>query len=326
VNILIVGDPHARFDDQDDLKRLFQLITQSLERHNPDFLFFLGDLYHNHAHVHTELQKLWQEAFDLWARSTKIISLVGNHDRAGDSNITSHALQLHQNVTVIDKPMILFDKLGCIPYYHDKELFTKHVNELKVSLLVCHNTVGSVEYQPGVLVKDTIDDAALNVTKVLAGHLHTPTNVGKVWYPGSPRHLTATDANSERFLYLVDEDMNIIEKISTQPYVRYMYKFEIKNEEDVQTVLAKQVKDTDKIICDLHGTKQFCTEVKKLISTQIHARFREYYTDKAGVKVRESDGIKNALFKHLDQFSTKNKTHADVLKQWVMRDLGDVLT
>jgi DNA repair exonuclease SbcCD nuclease subunit len=72
--------------------------------------------------------------------------------------------------------------------------------------LICHNEFDGGTYDNGYYIKDGVKPEELNFDLVISGHIHKRSTIGKVRHPGSPRWLSASDANQEKGLWLVTHD------------------------------------------------------------------------------------------------------------------------
>jgi DNA repair exonuclease SbcCD nuclease subunit len=318
MSTLWIGDVHARYTDLDDCRILIDIICNSIETYRPNLIVFLGDQYHTHGVVSTEVQKFWKESFDRIGKypgDKKVI--VGNHDKPGNANLSSHSLQCHTGVSIIDVPT---EENGILymPYYHDKQAFIDVCLKSKAKTVVCHQTFSGVSYG-GFTPTDAIDVELIPQTRIVSGHIHSPMSFGKVWYPGSPRWLTLSDANIERFIYFEDgKNIVSIPLISHLTAIWQITDSENDKGDSIDNILKNKVKDSDLVTICLNGTTAWCEKRRKQLSTLHHnMRFRTFLTDVLAPKVKESDGIQVAFRKHLDRYVPKYGTDKEVLREMV---------
>jgi DNA repair exonuclease SbcCD nuclease subunit len=96
--------------------------------------------------------------------------------------------------------------MAYLPYIHDNDEFIRIANELHQHshTLICHATFDGAEYENGFYAPDGIDQYKLNYKCIISGHVHKQADLGKVWYPGTPRWLTSSDANEEKGIWIVE--------------------------------------------------------------------------------------------------------------------------
>ena len=143
--------------------------------------------------------------------------LVGNHDKKNQGNDDDHENSLSifnlidsHNLFIIQRPVV-FDCFAFVPYIHDKKRFVEESNTLKAhgaKVLICHSEFDGGQYDNGFYIPNGVKPEELNYDLVISGHIHTRSTIGKVRHPGTPRWMTASDANQEKGLWLVDFDLN----------------------------------------------------------------------------------------------------------------------
>ena len=118
-------------------------------------------------------------------------------------------------VTVVDEPTRIGPGVIAIPHRDSGEDFLSLCSEYpEDATVVCHQTFNGGQYDNGFYAKDGIDPNLVPQPMILSGHIHAPQSFGKVWYVGAPRWRTASDANVERAIWVVEHDDlgNIVSK------------------------------------------------------------------------------------------------------------------
>ena len=260
--------------------------------------------------------QFWRSAFMALA-PWHTIALVGNHDRPGDRNSTAHSMMSHldSDVTVVDRPMAS-GPLLFVPY-GDAELvrFAKAADP--DATLVCHATFQGAMYDNGFYAPDGLDPEALPQRQIISGHIHKPQEFGKVWYPGSPRWRTISDANQDRGYWLVEHgDKGEIlnrEFFSTGKVCRPIYLLE-----DTPESTAK-VPESGDIVVDVRGPPDFVARRKRELDA-LGVRVRAFPVSERKKAVRESDGIGAAFGKYAAAWKPINGTDPEVLRgMWEKR-------
>jgi DNA repair exonuclease SbcCD nuclease subunit len=206
---LYVGDPHIQIQNLEDAEKLLSHIYDMVSGSTPpDRVVFLGDLLHTHAIVRVEVLEFWRRWLFQISSFVPVTILVGNHDMTGDYSSKATALSLFASgrVTVVDEPLAE-GAIGFLPYIHSQEEFIDSANGLVsrgVRTIVCHQSFSGSKFENGYFDPHGINPDLLTATLIISGHIHMQQKFGKVWHPGTPMWLTASDANQEKGLWLVD--------------------------------------------------------------------------------------------------------------------------
>jgi DNA repair exonuclease SbcCD nuclease subunit len=301
---LYVGDPHAEAATIVDCQNLIDLVAETAKVEKADVIVNLGDSYHTHGVIALEVLAFWRHAFAQLAKTgAEVIALVGNHDQSGAEGSDSHSLMAHlDQIHAIDKAKT-YRGVRWVPYIHDAETFYKACQEEVPSpLLVCHATFQGGTYDNGFYAADGFDPARVPQKQILSGHIHSPQEFGKVWYPGAPRWRTKSDANIERHIWVVDHfNGAIVSKkgISTGGSCRVIYEFEDTPEDPV--MLAGYDFEKDDIRVCITGPSEY-VDARKLELAPTGVKLRTVKTDSARTKVRESEGVDKAFLKFVDAY------------------------
>ncbi len=306
---LYVGDPHAELSSLPEMERLISLVEDSARAHEVDRIVFLGDQYHNHSVVHLQVQEFWERSLNRLSHICEVIALVGNHDRAGNSKANS--MMLHSHISSVDKSYLEYRSSIVYVGYQDKpQEFIRLCNASKANTVVCHQTFFGSKYENGFYApqKDSIDPDAIPQKLIISGHIHTAQKFGKVWYTGSPRWRIATDANVEKFIYLVqhEDDGSIVSThpISTKGTCRAMYHLD--DSETAPLVLTNEQRE-GKVIVDVHGSIEYVKKRKEELEKHGH-QTRGFPSKNYTTDIRESDGIQNSFVKFASKYEAKNGT------------------
>jgi DNA repair exonuclease SbcCD nuclease subunit len=315
---LIVGDPHVTTADLEDCQNLLDLVIKTAQDSRPDNITFLGDLYNTHSVVDTRCIDFWQTNLKVLAGISPVTVILGNHDQCTPTIRHPHALLSHQDipgVTIIDE-FFQGDDFAAMPYYVDPVEFIKvcKENEVKSNFLFCHQTFNGADQGAGFYAKDSVEPSAIPYKFVISGHIHNPMRFGNVWYPGAPRWKTLTDANQDRFIYLLDGKVS---KIPTDTVCRRIYKFEDSMEEPAKIELSEaQLKNAD-IRVDVKGTSKYISDRVIELKAKYKAKCRTFPVTVRKQKVSESEGIKPAFRRFANSFAAPNGTSIEKLLQEV---------
>lgn len=338
---LLVGDVHSVKSELDDCQKLVDLIVETIESRDPiDTVLFLGDQYHHFGIIHSDCLAFWREAFErikmalrkrpafLWGsqdclpEQKRIVALVGNHDQPGVDSSDVHAMRAHESdITVISiaRP-IHIDGVLCIPYILDPEQFVEICRqyEKETSTVICHQAFCGSQYEGGYYAPDGIDPGQIS-QQIISGHVHKPQEFANVWHPGSPRWRTAADANSERFIHVVEFNRSgqqtLRESIATGYHCRPI--IHITDSPDSPADLS-MVGQAD-VRLDLQGPSEWIRErQRELDSMDKRIKVRTFSMDAPKRStIKESEGPVVALEKYIQTFSAPHNTPIADLRSMV---------
>lgn len=324
MRFLFVGDIHAVPEELDDCYSLRKLIEFIVFAEQVDVVVLLGDNYHTHNIIRAEVMAFYRQWFKDWKTqfTTKIVSLVGNHDYAGEGHPV-HSMMIHEDqIKVVDRPCQLGGVLF-MPYYSDREKFVTDANAFpSTKTLVCHQTFFGSRYENGFLAEDGVEVDRIPQDTVLVGHIHTPQSFGKVTYIGAPRWRSLSDANTERAIWIYDIDAagNVTSKapFDTGEVCRQI-KYVLITPDD--PFMGDKMDPKHDWRVDIRGPSDFVAAQRKLWSRH-GTRVRGFITDKPAARVRESEGIGNAFRRYLKDYVPKGGTPVEVLEEMAKERLG----
>jgi len=216
IRVLYIGDPHATPGNLTELDSLLSFIVQLIQERSIDRIVLLGDQFHTHANVRLEVLEFWSKWLKKLSDTVETVALVGNHDMTGLKGSTSNAMSVFKDKAELNKSLHIvetFKALGPFlyaAYIHDSNEFIYKANQILEEndsrVLVSHQTYAGSQFENGFYAPDGVDPDKLNVGAIISGHIHRRQRFGKVIYPGTARWLTASDANEDKGLWLVEHD------------------------------------------------------------------------------------------------------------------------
>jgi DNA repair exonuclease SbcCD nuclease subunit len=319
---LIVGDPHATPQELGDCAALKELVYSSAKEYKVDTTIILGDIYNSHSVVNTPCIHFWKEFLDGLG---KCIVLVGNHDCFSPTIQMPHALISHKgnpNCIIVDVPMQIMPGVAAMPYYHDPVEFLAKATALRAetgaTTLICHQTFDGAKLQEGFYAKDGVNPVAVPFDSIISGHIHTPMKFSKVFYAGSPRWRTLSDANQERYIYVVDfEDTGVykgIKAIPTTGICKRIYRYV--DSEDNQAKIEAPVDKAD-VRVDIYGSQEYISRRMLELKASHNAKCRSFPLREKRSQISESDGISVSFNKFLGSFIPPNGTEIALLNKIV---------
>lgn len=183
MKILFIGDPHLKINDFEQSIKLLRWIEEVVVQKNPDIVCNLGDTFHNHAVLRSEIMAEFKKHVDTVTVARPYWYVLGNHDQYKPKDSKYHALQsFAQNdmFRVFDKRVDILD-MTIVPYTQKFEDFPLDTNRICIT----HNTFIGADY--GFRREDCgIDAERVSADIIISGHIHRRQTFGKVIYPGTP--------------------------------------------------------------------------------------------------------------------------------------------
>jgi len=314
-DFIVVGDPHVVVEELDECRRLAAFILEKQRQHPEATTVLLGDLYNNHSNIRVEVLAFWEQFF---SEAKNTIAIVGNHDRPHKGGEGEHALMAHTNAAVVDQPTVI-DGVGFMPYMETPEAFVEALKGLDVRHLFCHQTFQGARYEAGFYAPDGVATESLPADlHVISGHIHSPQQIGRVWYPGAPRWRSVADANVDRFIYLVRLDVTS----STPAKVVEQWPTESAGCTPIRIKTVATAEELEAVTpapglrIQVQGAEAFVKAAEKALKEK-GVRFRSQVVGGAVSAVRESEGVAIAFGHYIDSFQAPNGTPKDALKKLV---------
>lgn len=314
MKILVVGDLHVVPEELADCDSLLGHVLSVAAQEDVKEVWFTGDQHHTHAVLRLEVLHWWKNAFTaLHKAGLKAVALVGNHDQMSPGSHINAMMAYDQKlVTVIDRPTVRHGVL-MVPYVHTQEEFTQAVKTEATKIVFCHQTFNGATYENGFLASDGFDLNLVPQDTIISGHIHASQEFGKVWYVGSPRWRSLSDANQDRAIWLLNIEEGHM--TSRTPYdtsgVCRMIKH-VLDTEDSPVALPLDLRHQWRV--DIKGSEGWCQKRKvELSAAGARVRvFRDAVSTEG--KVRESEGVDAAFKSFLSAFQPKYGTPTATLE------------
>lgn len=313
--VLYVGDPHVQIKNLYDSKNLVDYIIKLAGEQDVDQITFLGDMFHTHAVVRIEVINFWKKALlDISSLGKNIVCLVGNHDQPGSKEKEQEMNALialeDLDIYIADKPYFDPDtNISYVPYHSNHELFLNACKELYdqggKGMLIAHQTFTGAQYENGFFSQDGLDPALVPQEEIISGHIHKSQQVGKCFYPGTPKWDTMSDANQPKGLYIIDhgDDGTIRNKkwFSTEDIVTPIKSYEVKEGDELP-----DLKENARNYVVLEGKSAWITRIKKKIKGLANVKVKP--TDRAvRVDKKNSSSIEDYLEKEFEPIAGVTK-------------------
>jgi DNA repair exonuclease SbcCD nuclease subunit len=313
MKMIIVGDPHVKSEDIDDCESLLEGVLSTAKETDTTTVLFLGDLFHNHSIVHLTVLSFWQKWFKRFvSEKITVIALKGNHD-FGLSNPDHHALEPFKELAIIvDHPV---DDL-CYPQH--KALFMPYfgprrsedfyeVVKKNNDIVFCHETFSGAKYDNGFFAPDGFDQDLVNAPYIISGHIHSGSTLigkkNKVFYPGSPRWMTASDSNKNKAIYLLNTNSGDVEftPFDTSKWCQKIESIEICSVKDLERELGANIKPKARTTTTLilKGSRAEVENLLQLVKDKGFLIKQSILKD--DISVKESLGVKESYIKFLTE-------------------------
>lgn len=216
MKILRIGDPHVKVSNIDESDSLMEFVSSVAIKNKVDRIEILGDLFHTHAILRLEVLDFWNTWIDALSDIAELVILVGNHDQTGDYNSELNALSVFNRIKKKNLHVIQYPKnlgvFGYLPYIHDNRELLAAANALikgGARVIVGHITFEGSKFENGFYAPGGVNPEEIDCKLIISGHIHArqrfSTNKGQsVIYPGTAKWDTASDANQEKGLWLVE--------------------------------------------------------------------------------------------------------------------------
>jgi len=204
MTILFIGDPHLRINNFEQSVTLLRWVEEMANKYKPDIVVNLGDTFHNHAILRSELLTEFNQHVKNIAAKRPYWYILGNHDAFKPKDDKYHALQTINvpNFTVFDKITNLPEhNITVVPYVQKFEDFPTNT----CPIVLTHNTFIGADY--GFKREDCgVDADKISADVIISGHIHKRQSFGKVHYPGTPFAHNATDVDQTKGILLFNTE------------------------------------------------------------------------------------------------------------------------
>lgn len=255
--ILFIGDPHLRMSNFDQSVKFLRWVEEQVDIHRPDIVCNLGDTFHDHAVLRSELLKEFEDhVYNCADSCNEYWYVLGNHDQYKPKDNKYHALQTFNipKLRVFDEIENIPEmNITVIPYVQRFEDFPYNT----LPIVLTHNTFIGADYG------FKREDAGVNADKVsadiiISGHIHKRQSFGKVVYPGTPFAHSISDVDQTKGLLLFDT-VSYTQSFIESPFPRWrQIEFEVTQDNplsNLHQLLKIELNDVDKWIIKVTGPK-----------------------------------------------------------------------
>lgn len=303
-----VGDPHCKKNNIDESIRLVTWITAKAKEYGLPIVY-AGDQYDDFGIAKIECVNFWNWAFQ---QDTGSVSIVGNHDQNSDGSLNFMAV--HAEHTKVIQSLTKIGQVALMPFYRKNEKFEEDLKALTDSRFVlCHQEINGCQFETGFYAPHGANLASIpeSVQMLISGHIHREQSFDRVWYPGTPRHLTRSDIGHEKGIWVIDltgqkmtKEFIPTPKEVSEPFI----KVEVTTEKQL-----KQVLNSSRVYVDLKGTDEFLKKMIKLVPSDVKLRTFSTTSESTESNVKESEGIPTAFINYsMNYFNEKGIGNLEV--------------
>lgn len=283
---LIIGDIHfGRYTNnitwlENQLRFFREQIFQIIRTKNLSSVVFLGDLfeirYSINQQVGIEVKKVIKELATI-KKDLPIYFVAGNHDyyspleefvdyNAYDLIFGEEFTNTYKNIHFINKTYFIDNDRAYLPWYTFENIDT--LNSIltrypQIKVIYTHTDLNNISTDINPIIKDKI---------IYSGHIHYLFNTkNQKWHnTGAACALDFGDSNSKRYIYLIDDNYDIVEYIEnvTTPKFKRFYN------EDIFTLTEDDLKNSK---IEIYISKDNLDKVEyKEKQKEIKEKFIEY--------------------------------------------------
>lgn len=243
LRIIAIGDPHFRTKY---IQVLDQFVVQTMaviKAVNPDLVVVLGDTLHHHEKTDSECHVRAVKWFLEISKITKLVVLIGNHDRRNNSDFLSDyhffsGLKFQPNIWIADTVLSLYltftdGKLASISERpHDRShssavekrlVFVPYVAPGRFLEALNTSLVTMADYRPflifahqefkgakmGALVSEAGDVWSETEPPIISGHIHEQDLLQpNIFYAGTPYQTTYAESPDKGLYLFTIDDIN----------------------------------------------------------------------------------------------------------------------
>ncbi|HSW76692.1 MAG TPA: metallophosphoesterase [Candidatus Saccharimonadales bacterium] len=208
INILVIGDPHFKNDNANDMTEMSHQTITIASSLKPDFIVVLGDVLDTKDRIHLTPLLLATKWLKELENICPLYVIVGNHDRRHDKIFLTDehpftAFKYWTNTTIVDHPMIIkmYNYTFLMVPYVEPGRFKEALDLLHdidyqhVTCVFCHQEFKGVQMGPVQSIHG--DEWSSNMPYVISGHIHEYQKLqNNILYMGTPiqhRHSDTVD-------------------------------------------------------------------------------------------------------------------------------------
>ncbi|MEA2016521.1 MAG: metallophosphoesterase [Actinomycetota bacterium] len=222
MKIAITADIHLKTKKETPARwNALSNICDKILSYNINTLIIAGDLFDRESQNYPDFDRFCSQ--QKYAGSNlKFYVIPGNHDPSiKQEYFTSGNIKIFSSPEILasESSSLAFFFVPYIPVCSMGEIIAEYDKKLTGRwVLIGHGDYAAGmhnpnPYEPGIYMPLARNDIEYyNPSRVILGHIHKKTNLGKVYYPGSPCGLDVNETGKRSFLVLDADTLEIAEK------------------------------------------------------------------------------------------------------------------
>ena len=202
MKIVAVSDIHIRVVSRHrEYSLVFKKLLKQLQQQKPDWIFNLGDTFHQKLNLSPENIKLTRWFFEEMGKIAPVVSIIGNHDlnltNLDRPNSVAAVLEKIPNQIILEKSEYLELApgigVGCFSLLDGKESWPKNIPAKyadNINIALYHGAVNTPHNDIGFIIENSIksDEWFSNYDYVMCGDIHKAEQLdhnGRIWMTGN---------------------------------------------------------------------------------------------------------------------------------------------
>ena len=302
-----LGDPHVKKTNIEESYRLLKWVDEQAYSHRLPVVM-AGDQYNDFGIARVEAVQFWNNM--LSEMKSPVIALLGNHDANPDMSM--NFMDIHsKQAMVVSSPINLKTEAGqvtLLPFYRSNEDFIEAM-KLAASVgsnrIICHQEFNGCKYENGFYSPHGVDPANIptEIELIVSGHIHKEQYLDKLWYPGTARHLTKSDAGENKGIFLIDISEKTIGKIPTPKEV--CEPFTVTDIKEGDDSFDFSTINPERSYINLTGSSEFIKKALKSIPDGVKVKTVPT-NNMVESNIKESEGIPTAFINYVMDYANKN--------------------
>jgi predicted MPP superfamily phosphohydrolase len=214
MKILLLGDPHFKKSNLVTMKIVTQEVLELIDYHHPDLVISLGDTLDRHESIYMPALVDAINFYNQIAKRTKLVVLVGNHDRINNSDFMSNLQPFvgASNFKVIYEA--IWDKehnFIYVPYVPPGKFlealksvdYDPEVSDSHPKYIFAHQEFRNCKMGKKISTSGDIWDKSW--PKIYSGHIHEYQRLNNVVYVGTFMQNDYGESDDKAIMILHDE-------------------------------------------------------------------------------------------------------------------------
>lgn len=222
-------------------------------------LFICGDTNDTKSIIRAEIANRLIEI--LSASKTRVIILIGNHDRLNEKSLEHSLNFLEPYATIVNEPDVI-EGFFCIPYYNSLEALQSIIQTIPKGLpVLMHQGFLGAFMGDYIQDKTSIDPGSVKNHVVFSGHYHKHQQLSSVTYIGNPYTLSYGEANDGPKGYLIVNEDSSFERVILDLRKHFVLEYNVSDIKELSDI--PPFRDDDLVWLKIKGTLSELNQLNK---------------------------------------------------------------